>query len=132
MAFRIKRIYEPAVSDDGVRVLVDRLWPRGVTRANARLTLWLKEVAPSPDLRTWFGHAPERFEEFSRRYRRELVGSEAVAELRRLGRGRTVTLLYGARDPKINHAAVLIALLRARRAARGRGVARTRRATSRA
>jgi uncharacterized protein YeaO (DUF488 family) len=118
MAFRIKRIYEPATSVDGVRVLVDRLWPRGISKSQARLTLWLKEVAPSPRLRTWFAHEPAHFEEFSRRYRRELVGNEAVAELRRLGRGRPVTLLYGARDPKINHAAVLISLLRARRAGR--------------
>ena len=112
MAFLVKRVYEPARPADGVRVLVDRLWPRGLSKADARLTLWLKEVAPSTGLRTWFAHAPQRFAEFARRYRRELAGSPALAELRRLGRGRTVTLLYGARDPEINHAVVLLRLLR--------------------
>jgi uncharacterized protein YeaO (DUF488 family) len=115
MAFLLKRVYEPARPSDGVRVLVDRLWPRGLSRADARLTLWLKEVAPSTGLRTWFSHQPERFAEFSRRYRRELAGDPALSDLRRLGRGRTVTLLYAARDPEINHATVLLQLLRARR-----------------
>ncbi|MGA8708926.1 MAG: DUF488 family protein [Steroidobacteraceae bacterium] len=114
MAFLLKRVYEPARPSDGVRVLVDRLWPRGLSRADARLTLWLKEVAPSTGLRTWFSHQPERFAEFSRRYRRELAADPALSDLRRLGRGRTVTLLYAAHDPEINHAVVLLQLLRAK------------------
>jgi uncharacterized protein YeaO (DUF488 family) len=114
MAFRLKRVYEPAAATDGMRVLIDRLWPRGLARAEARLTLWLKEVAPSTSLRSWFDHDPDRLDEFARRYRRELRGNPALAELRRLGRGRVVTLLYGARDPRVNHAIVLLAQLRAR------------------
>jgi len=115
MAFRIKRVYEQADAGDGIRVLVDRLWPRGLKKVEAHLTLWMKEVAPSTSLRQWFGHKPERFAQFSRRYRRELAGNAEFAELRRLGRGRAVTLLYAAHDPKFNHAVVLQALLRARR-----------------
>ncbi|HEX4327972.1 MAG TPA: DUF488 domain-containing protein [Burkholderiales bacterium] len=112
MAFAIKRIYEPAAPADGLRVLVDRLWPRGIKKADAQLDHWLKEVAPSTALRLWFGHAPERFAEFSQRYEAELAGNPAIAELRKLGRGSPVTLLYGARDPEVNHAVVLRAVLR--------------------
>jgi uncharacterized protein YeaO (DUF488 family) len=114
MTFRIKRVYEMPASSDGMRVLVDRLWPRGVTKAAAKLDLWMKDVAPSQDLRRWFGHKPERFAEFKRRYKKELL-PEAFAELRKLGRGKTVTLLYGARDPEMNQAAVLLSLLRGSR-----------------
>jgi uncharacterized protein YeaO (DUF488 family) len=115
MAVAIKRIYEPAVPADGTRILVDRLWPRGVSKARAKLAFWMKEIAPTPKLRVWFGHRPERFTEFGRRYRKELTGSPAVAELRKLARRERVTLLYGAHDPKINHAAVLQSILRGRR-----------------
>ena len=111
MTFRIKRVYEKPASTDGMRVLVDRLWPRGLKKTDAKIDLWMKEVAPSTELRKWFGHEPERFPEFKRRYRKEL-SKEAFAELRKLGRGKTVTLLYGARDPEMNQAAVLLEILR--------------------
>ncbi len=110
-AFRIKRIYEPAVSSDGTRVLVDRLWPRGVKKANAHVDLWMKDVAPSPPLRQWFQHDPERFAAFSRRYTNELRGNPEFVELRKLGSGKPVTLLYAAHDPQVNHARVLQAAL---------------------
>jgi uncharacterized protein YeaO (DUF488 family) len=104
----IKRIYESPSKGDGLRVLVDRLWPRGVSKEDAELDLWLKEVAPTPELRTWFGHEPERFEEFSDRYRAELEENPALDELLDAARSaKKVTLLYGARDPECNHAVVL-------------------------
>jgi uncharacterized protein YeaO (DUF488 family) len=114
MTFQIKRVYEPASPSDGIRVLVDRLWPRGLKKTDARLTSWMKDVAPSPPLRTWFSHDPRRFVEFRRRYIAELKRNPALAELRKLGRGQLVTLLYGARDPEINHAVVLLSALRGR------------------
>lgn len=106
VTFVIKRIYEKPSADDGYRVLVDRLWPRGVSRDAAELDLWLKDVAPTPDLRIWFDHDPDRFDEFSSRYRAELDHNPAVGELFQRGE-RLVTLLYGAKDPAINHAVVL-------------------------
>jgi uncharacterized protein YeaO (DUF488 family) len=115
MSFQIKRVYEPASPADGTRVLVDRLWPRGLKKTDAHLAAWLKDIAPSPKLRLWFGHQPERFVEFRRRYTAQLRKSPALAELRKLGRGHQVTLLYGARDPEINHAAVLLSVLRGRK-----------------
>lgn len=114
MSFRIKRAYEPADRSDGIRVLVDCLWPRGIKKATLKLARWEKEVAPSTRLRQWFGHQPERFAEFSRRYRKELINNPAVAELRRLGRDKTVTLIYSAHDPAVNHALVLESVLRRR------------------
>ena len=114
MTFQIKRVYEPASPEDGTRILVDRLWPRGLKKSTAELTSWLKDIAPSPPLRTWFGHKPERFAEFRRRYTAELRKNPAFPELRRLGRGQRITLLYGARDPEVNHAAVLLSALRGR------------------
>lgn len=116
MAVSIKRIYEPAAPRDGKRILVDRLWPRGVAKARAKLALWLKEIAPSPELRIWFDHRPERFREFGRRYKKELRRNPALGELRRLARHGRITLLYAARDPKVNHAAVLQSILRGRSA----------------
>lgn len=107
MSFVVKRVYEAADPDDGVRVLVDRLWPRGITKERAALDCWLKAVAPSTKLRLWFAHDPERFDEFSRRYQTELETSSELAELRKMGRTRRVTLLYAAHDPKVNHAIVL-------------------------
>ena len=112
MSIRIKRVYEPPAADDGLRVLVDRLWPRGLKRETATLHSWLKEVAPSPSLRTWFDHRADRFAEFTRRYRKEVAGNPALAELKRMGKRGTVTLVYGARDPQVNHASVLLSLLR--------------------
>ena len=112
MSVAIKRIYEEPAAGDGYRVLVDRLWPRGVSKERAQLDGWLKDVAPSPELRTWFGHKPERFEEFRARYEEELKTNPAADELRTIIKEhKTVTLLYGARDPKINHAAVLLNFL---------------------
>lgn len=108
---RIKRVYEAASEDDGSRVLVDRLWPRGVATARARISWWAKELAPSSELRRWFGHDPERFEEFSRRYREELSHKSELAALRRLAQEGTVTLVYGARDCDHNNAVVLRTLL---------------------
>lgn len=113
MSVRIKRIYDEPAGGDGCRVLVDRLWPRGVSKEKAALDVWLKDVAPSPELRTWFGHEPERFEEFSARYKSELDGNPAVGELRGLMKEHSsVTLLYAARDTKVNHAAVLAEYLK--------------------
>lgn len=105
---KIKRVYEDAQHNDGYRVLVDRLWPRGLTKEKAAVDLWLKEIAPSPELRKWFNHEPEKFPEFNKRYRAELKQNPAVEELRALGREhKTITLVYGAHDPKHNQAVVL-------------------------
>jgi uncharacterized protein YeaO (DUF488 family) len=92
-------------------VLVDRLWPRGVKKTDAHLDAWMKDVAPSTELRLWFGHLPARFDEFRRRYEAELTDNPSVRELRKMGRGKQVTLLYAAHDPKVNHALVLRAVL---------------------
>lgn len=109
---RLKRVYEPAAPGDGVRVLVDRLWPRGLTRKKAAIDHWMKEVAPSPALRKWFGHDPDRWTEFKRRYKGELrQHKDLLAELRKLNRQRTVTLLFGARDEEHNDAVVLREIL---------------------
>ncbi|HEY1900602.1 MAG TPA: DUF488 domain-containing protein [Steroidobacteraceae bacterium] len=107
MTFQIKRIYDRAQPSDGIRVLVDRLWPRGVKKTDARLDYWLKDVAPSTQLRRWFDHLPARFGEFRRKYRTELAGNPGIGDLRKLGRGKQVTLLYAAQDPEVNHALVL-------------------------
>ena len=107
MSFQIKRAYDPASPSDGSRILVDRLWPRGVKKSTAHLSDWMKDIAPSPKLRIWFGHRKERFVEFRRRYEGELSHNLLVPKLRELGRGQLVTLVYGARDPLINHARVL-------------------------
>lgn len=105
---RLKRVYEPASRTDGMRILVDRLWPRGLTKERAAVGLWLKDVAPSTGLRKWFGHAPDRWKEFQARYRRELRGKKDLLErLRRRSKARTVTLVYAARDVQHNEAVVL-------------------------
>jgi uncharacterized protein YeaO (DUF488 family) len=112
---QIRRIYEPPDAADGARVLVDRLWPRGVSKQRAKLKLWLKEIAPSPALRKWFDHDPARWTQFSRRYRAELgANGLAVARLADLLKLGPVTLLYAARDPQHNHALVLAAFMRKR------------------
>jgi uncharacterized protein YeaO (DUF488 family) len=111
---KIKRIYDPPNGKDGARVLVDRLWPRGVRKEAAELALWLKDIAPSDELRRWFGHDPARFAEFSRRYRAELAANrEAVDRLRDLMKDGPVTLLYAARDTEHNEARVLAEYLEA-------------------
>jgi uncharacterized protein YeaO (DUF488 family) len=112
---RIKRIYEPPDAKDSARVLVDRLWPRGVHKDSAKLALWLKEIAPSDDLRRWFGHDPARFTEFSRRYRAELsANKDAVGRMEELVKAGPVTLLYAAHDEEHNNARVLAEYLKAR------------------
>jgi uncharacterized protein YeaO (DUF488 family) len=111
---RVRRVYEDPDRDDGVRVLVDRIWPRGMTKARAALDEWCKDVAPSHELRTWYGHQPDRFEEFGRRYRLELEDpprAAALAHLRDLARDRPVTLLTATREPARSEAAVLAPLL---------------------
>jgi uncharacterized protein YeaO (DUF488 family) len=107
-AIRVKRVYDPPARGDGVRVLVDRLWPRGLKKDEARIDHWMKDVAPSAGLRRWFAHDPARWDEFRRRYRAELAAHpDALAELRRLAEGRTVTLLFAARDADHNNAVAL-------------------------
>ena len=104
----VKRVYEPPAKADGQRVLVDRIWPRGIAKTDAALTLWLKDIAPSDELRQWFGHDPERWAEFRKRYSAELdANDKAVAELRGLFRRGKVTLLYGAHDAAHNNAVAL-------------------------
>jgi uncharacterized protein YeaO (DUF488 family) len=105
---QIKRIYDPADEADGTRVLVDRIWPRGMTKERAAVDLWLKDIAPSPDLRKWFGHDPKRWPQFQSRYRAELDRNTAVGQLLDLVMKGKVTLLYAAHDVSHNHAVVLI------------------------
>jgi uncharacterized protein YeaO (DUF488 family) len=113
MDIRLKRAYEPAAPADGYRVLIDRLWPRGVSRQQARLDGWEKELAPSTELRQWFAHEPGRFEEFRRRYVEELRGERrGIAALRRRAREGTLTLVYSAHDTAHNDAVVLAEVLR--------------------
>jgi uncharacterized protein YeaO (DUF488 family) len=112
---RVKRIYDPPNRTDGARVLVDRLWPRGARKETAKLTLWLKDIAPSDELRRWFGHDPARFAEFSRRYRAELgANKDAVSRMDDLVKEGPVTLLYAAHDQEHNNARVLADYLKAR------------------
>lgn len=111
----VRRAYEPARPRDGVRILVERLWPRGVTKRALRLHAWSREVAPSPALRTWFGHDPRKWGEFQRRYTAELRGHpDAWHPILALARRRRVTLVYGARDTTRNSAVVLARFLRSR------------------
>ena len=115
---RVKRVYDAAGDADGFRVLVDRIWPRGLTKVDAGVDVWLKEVGPSKELRTWFGHDPARFAEFRTRYRAELEDSAAFAHLLDLRREhRVLTLVYGAKDPEHNQAVVLAEMLDQRSAA---------------
>ncbi|HEX8946768.1 MAG TPA: DUF488 domain-containing protein [Candidatus Paceibacterota bacterium] len=109
----IKRVYAPYEKSDGFRVLVDRLWPRGVSKERAKVDVWLKDIAPSSELRKWFGHDEKRFSEFRRRYLRELAANEALVELRRLAKThKKLTLLYAAKDQEHNEAAILHDVLR--------------------
>jgi uncharacterized protein YeaO (DUF488 family) len=113
MDVRIKRAYEPATDSDGHRVLTDRIWPRGITREEAHLDEWARELAPSTELRRWFGHDPARFDKFRRRYTEELgAHEEQLRQLRRRAREGTLTLVYGARDTEHNDAVVLAEVLR--------------------
>jgi uncharacterized protein YeaO (DUF488 family) len=108
MSLELKRAYEPAEPKDGMRILVDRLWPRGLSQLQARVDLWLKEIAPSNELRKWFAHDPAKWEEFARRYFAELEQErDAVERLRRMAQKRPVTLVYSARDREHNQAVAL-------------------------
>lgn len=108
--FKMKRIYDQADRSDGIRVLVDRIWPRGMTKENARLTMWMKDIAPSAELRKWFNHLPSRFPEFQHRYEAELTSAALQDDIRQLiswVQESDVTLLYAAKDEKYNQAVVL-------------------------
>ena len=112
---RVGRVYDEANDDDGVRVLVDHIWPRGVSKAKAALAEWCRDISPSTELRRWYGHDPAQFEEFTRRYRAELAGplrAEALQHLRELATGHRLTLLTATKNPDISQAAVLSDLLR--------------------
>jgi uncharacterized protein YeaO (DUF488 family) len=113
MDVRLKRAYDPAAASDGYRVLIDRLWPRGVSRADAHLDEWAREIAPSTELRQWFGHDPARFDEFRRRYIGELAAqTDTLRALRRRGREGTLTLVFAAHDSRYNDAVVVAEVLR--------------------
>jgi uncharacterized protein YeaO (DUF488 family) len=113
MDVRLKRAYDPARPADGHRVLIDRLWPRGISRERAKLDGWEKDLAPSTELRQWFGHEPSRFEEFRRRYIEELRDQrERLTALRRRASEGTLTLVYSAHDAEHNDAVVLLEVLR--------------------
>ncbi len=113
--FRVKRVYDPPARSDGRRVLVDRMWPRGLSRDEAALDAWIRDVAPSADLRKWFGHEPAKWAAFKRRYFRELDGkADALAQLAEACAGRTVTLLFAAKDTEHNNAVALKEYLDAR------------------
>lgn len=103
----LKRVYEKPSEKDGVRILVDRLWPRGLTKQRAAVDFWMKDVAPSTELRKWFGHDPAKWKGFQQRYRKELLGRSAIELLKQKCRKRTTTLLYGAKDEQHNEAIVL-------------------------
>ena len=108
MTIRLKRVYDAPAKSDGARLLVERLWPRGLTKDKAAIDEWFKDIAPSPALRAWYGHDPAKWPEFRRRYRRELRRQpEAVEALRRRGRGGPVTFVYAAKDEERNSARVL-------------------------
>lgn len=113
MKLRIKRIYEPKAKEDGFRVLVDRLWPRGMSKEKAGLDLWYKDIAPSPELRKWFNHDPEKWQEFKKKYEAELQAEPEVVSdfLKKLENRGTVTLLYGAKDKDRNQAAAIMDFL---------------------
>ena len=112
LQIEIKRVYDKPSPKDGARILVDRLWPRGLKKEDASLDDWAKDLAPSPGLRKWFDHKPERFAEFGRRYREELSNNPAVDDARPRSKQGHITLLYAAHDPACNHALVLADYLR--------------------
>src|SRR6478672_3747294 len=114
---RIKRVYEEPAKEDGYRILVDRLWPRGLTKERAKVDLWVKEIAPSDALRKWFGHEPEKWPEFAKRYRSELAKKkDLLKEVKKLEREHgTVTLLYGRKDEKQNQAVLIASALKGKK-----------------
>lgn len=108
MQIHIKRIYEGAAEEDGVRILVDRIWPRGISKEKAKLDAWIKDIGPSSELRKWFGHKEERFREFKERYEKELSQKQdLLEEIWQMAAGKTLTLLYSAKDTRHNQAVVL-------------------------
>ena len=108
MAIKLKRAYEKPGPEDGLRILVERLWPRGISKKDAGLDAWMKDVAPSNELRKWYGHDPEKWTEFKKRYFAELDGEkDAVDELRKTVKGKNVTFVYGSKEEKLNSAAAL-------------------------
>ncbi|MGY0694723.1 DUF488 domain-containing protein [Virgibacillus sp. FSP13] len=116
MPVNIKRIYEDVSNDDGVRVLVDRVWPRGMSKEKAKLDHWMKEVGPSTELRKWFGHDPDKYDEFKNKYKDELTSGDQQVELEKLKEivkehDKNVTLLFSAKDEKYNQAQVLKEIL---------------------
>ncbi len=121
MPFQVKRVYASPHSDDGVRILVDRVWPRGLTKQDAAIEQWLRECAPSDELRKWFGHDRARWEEFKRRYFAELGGKEELlAPIRALAKKKRVTLLFGASDVEHNNAVALMEYLCTKKPSKGR------------
>jgi uncharacterized protein YeaO (DUF488 family) len=115
MSIRIKRVYEEPDTEDGKRILVDRLWPRGLTKEKAKVDLWLKEVAPSTELRKWFAHDPAKWAEFQKRYREELKSNkEQLSLLEQEAAKGAITLVYGAKDQEHNEAVILQKLLQSR------------------
>lgn len=105
---RLKRAYEKPAPEDGMRILVERLWPRGLSKARAHIDLWMKDVAPSPELRKWFNHDPDKWTDFQKRYRAELRENKGlIEELREKCKGQTVTFVYAARDEEHNSAVLL-------------------------
>jgi uncharacterized protein YeaO (DUF488 family) len=114
LAIAVKRVYEPPSATDGVRVLIDRLWPRGLSKAAARVDLWPRELSPSTALRKWYGHEAAKWPEFKRRYRAELAeNADALAALATQARRRKLTLLYGSKEPRLNNAYALKEILQA-------------------
>jgi uncharacterized protein YeaO (DUF488 family) len=105
---KIKRIYEPPAGDDGFRILVDRLWPRGLSKDKAKVDLWLKEISPSNELRKWYGHEPEKWAEFKRKYLEEIKEKKGELDLlRQKAKGGTITFLFSSKEEKLNNAAAL-------------------------
>lgn len=108
MSIKLKRAYEKPGPEDGLRILVERLWPRGISKEDAKVYAWMKDVAPSNELRKWYGHDPEKWTEFKKRYFEELDGEkDAVDELRKTVKGKKVTFVYGSKEEKYNSAAAL-------------------------
>lgn len=113
MSLSMKRAYEEPAASDGKRILIDRLWPRGISKEKAHIDIWMKEIAPSTELRKWFGHDPEKWKEFQTRYEKELAAnSELVESIRKMAKRDTVTLVYSAKDEAHNDAVVLLAWLK--------------------
>lgn len=121
MAISVKRVYDPPSATDGIRVLIDRLWPRGLSKAAARVDQWPRDLSPSTALRQWYGHEAAKWPEFKRRYRAELAEhADALGALAAQSRRRKVTLLFGSKEPHLNNAYALKEILQARRRRAGK------------